>query len=115
MVKTVPDATFRGRWDKSVGGRLHQAGHRCEAQTDQDHPAEGLLAEPVEDPVTDRPAQGYAEAAGGHRDHDLLAEKSGQREGAQGEHVLHGEDRLDRKSTRLNSSHYCAYRMPFSA
>src|SRR3546814_7796614 len=28
---------------------------------------------------------------------------------------LHAQMQLDRKSTRLNSSHYCAYRMPSSA
>src|SRR3546814_6311578 len=30
-------------------------------------------------------------------------------------HVVGGEHQADRKSTRLNSSHYCAYRMPSSA
>src|SRR3546814_4590313 len=32
-----------------------------------------------------------------------------------GEHILKGAEVEDRKSTRLNSSHYCASRMPSSA
>src|SRR3546814_2885445 len=92
----------------------------AQSTTSQDHSAHQEMMSPQSQGGKSKVPLEVVDPHAGHTMPGVAADPHAGHNMMQGDSVPqapmdHGEMQIDRKSTRLNSSHYCAHRMPSSA